>query len=105
MDGIPRLPVVTNAIDFGPAFAIHNEQLRVPRMPVNGGGHPRIDLMHQCIEAARRAAAVRPHVDPTAQTARGGLERYVLRTNHRLPMAAPFVDRKSVVWEGGEVPV
>ena len=92
MDGIPRLPGVTHAIDFSPAFAIHNEQLRIPRMPVNGSGNARIDLMHQCIEAARRAAAVRPHVDPSAQTTRGGLERYVLPTNHRLPMAAPFVE-------------
>src|SRR5205814_2805309 len=43
MDRVPRLPLVTHAVDFGPAAALHHEEDRIPRVPMNGRHNSGID--------------------------------------------------------------
>ena len=54
---------------------------------------PRIDLVHQRVEAAGRAVAVPAHVDAAcAGRAPSADERHVLLADHRLAVLAPLVD-------------
>src|SRR5204863_9708087 len=84
--------VVALAVDLGPARALDDKELRVPRMSVDGGRLARVDLVHQRIEAAGRRVAVPAHVDAGAHAARGGLQRHVFLADDAAAVLAPFLD-------------
>src|SRR5207253_2710644 len=92
MDRIPGLPLVALAVGLGPARALDDEELCVPRMPVDGGQRAGIDLVHERIEAARGRVAVPAHVDAGAHAPRGGLEHHVFLADHRAAVLAPLLD-------------
>src|SRR6185369_5379931 len=88
---VPRLPVVADAIDFGPSTALDHEENRGPRMAMDGRRGSGIDLMDKRIELASRPIAVPSHIDAGAKAARGRHQRDVFLPNDALAIFAPFV--------------
>src|SRR5882672_8382682 len=91
VDRVPGLPAVAHAVDLGPARAFDDEELRVPGVPVNGGHHAGIDLVHQRVEAARRRVAVPAHVDAGAHAARRALQHHIIPADYAAAVFAPLL--------------
>ena len=92
VDRVPGLPVVAHAVDLGPARALDDEEDRVPRMAMDGGDHAGIDLVHQRVEAARRASR-RPSPCRRRCACRArSAQRHVFLADHAAAVLAPLLD-------------